>query len=288
MSVTRSDVEQEHGEVKAYNFFDIDGTYIQEDSGLETFVVAGECEPEDYGNIMSRKHAPGKDEPEKGRGNELMLTLQDLEEPKIAELQEAARNIETTPRQGIMAAVEGLSAHDNQVVAHSAGWHEPIDAITNGYFTDKIAGKFDGEDIEFNGRYQKPNNMQEYMLEMGVEEPLTDPNVYADFIGDSNTDSEAILYADATGGLGIAIGDTLEEAREVDQATVYFGDETGEHDLAAAVLYLHNTGDREMTESFVEEYGLDTSKGDAEPGELAYSHQREDYIQELIDGASSL
>lgn len=286
MSVTQRKMPS--GNTEGYTFFDIDGTYTFEDTGHLTFLEAGRT-TQDFEQTMQERHAEDKNEPEEGRGNELALTLDMMEAEELKEMQQAAEQIEVNYRPGVDALLQGLDEHGSPAIAHSAGWEVPIKAVTNGYFDDKLAAELQEKDqIKLNGRYQKPIEMQHYMFEQEIEDPVLDSDVHANFIGDSNTDSEAIRYADATGGLGAVIGDSLGDAMEVDDATVYFGDKTGEHDLAAAVLYHHNVRNKGETAEFIDNHDLDVSKGEAEPGELAYRNERHEYVQDLIDEVRSL
>lgn len=285
MSVTQRNIPS--GEVEGYTFFDIDGTYTFEDTGHLTFLEAGKT-TEDFEQTMRKTHLPGRNEPAEGKGNELAITLNQMSSEEVQEMAEAAEQIEVSYRPGIDSLLRGLDENNKPTIAHSAGWEVPIKTVTNGYFDDKLAARVEEEQLDLNGRYQKPVKIQNYMMEQGIDDPIEDPVAYANFIGDSNTDSEAIRYADATGGLGVAIDDSLEEAMEVNEATVYFGDQNGEHDLAAAVIYHHNVQDAGATQDFIDEYGLDVSTGEAEVGELAYEHGRQDYVQNLINEVRDL
>lgn len=284
MSVTQRNIPS-GGE--GYTFFDIDGTYTFEDTGHLTFLEAGKT-TEDFEQTMRKTHLPDRNEPAEGKGNELAITLDQMSSDEVQEMAEAAENIEVSYRPGVHSLLEGLDENDSPAIAHSAGWEVPIKAVTNGYFDDKLAARVEGEQLDLNGRYQKPVKIQNYMIEQGIEDPVEDPVAYANFIGDSNTDSEAIKYADATGGLGVSIDDSLDDAMDVEEATVYFGDQTGEHDLAAAVVYHHNVQETDATAEFIDEYDLDVSSGEAEVGELAYQHRRQDYVQSLIDEVRQL
>lgn len=284
MAVTPSNIISENAE--KYTFFDIDGTYTFEDTGRLTFLEAGKTSQE-FEEAMRQTHLPDRNEPEEGKGNELALNLQQMSDEEVEELAKRAKEIEVDYRQGIDSLLKGLDSSGMPTIAHSAGWEVPVKAVTNGYFDEKITAELD-EEPKLNGRYQKPVRMQNYLIEQEIEDPISDRSVSANFIGDSNTDSEAIRYADATGGLGIVIEDSLEEAMKVEAATAYFGDETGEHDLAAATLYHHNSGDLEKTADFIDEYNLNVSNGNAQPGELAYRNQRHEYIQDLIEEVRTL
>ncbi|MFB6203080.1 MAG: hypothetical protein ABEK01_01165 [Candidatus Nanohaloarchaea archaeon] len=266
--------EEEEIRASDFLFMDVDGTWIEEDTGLETFVKAGECEPEEYGDLMSRTHEPGRGEPEEGRGNELLLSLSDRED--VGDLREVARSLEAEPREGLNSLVKDLHDEDLQVVAHSAGWEPAIEAVTNGYFDGKIYGVLD-EEPEFNGRYQKPARMQNYILQNGFEDPVEE-DAAPIFIGDSNTDVEAIRYAAAAGGYGVAIGESLDEAMEVEEASLYSADEE-DHGYTAAVLYKLSNPDADVS-SFVEEYGLELSGGRAVRGELA---EDDEYLRQAIE-----
>lgn len=285
MSATQRKISS--GDTEGYTFFDIDGTYTFEDTGHLAFLEAGKTSQE-FEETMKQTHASGRSEPRQGKGNELALTLNQMPDEEVNEMADSAEQIDVNYRSGVDALLKGLDEFGTPTIAHSAGWEVPIKAVTNGYFDEKIAAKLGEEGPELNGRYQKPARIQKYMIEQGVEDPVADLDAHANFIGDSNTDSEAIRYADATGGLGVVIEDSLEDAMEVDDATVYFGDETGEHDLAAAVLYHHNSADPEQTSEFIDEYNLDVSQGYAEPGELAQKHDRQGYVQSLIDEVRAL
>ena len=285
MSVTQRNIPS--GEIEGFTFFDIDGTYTYEDTGHLTFLESGRTS-DDFETAMKQTHVPGRDEPESGRGNELAITLDQMSAEEVQEMAESASQIEVNYRSGMQALLRGLDESERPAIAHSAGWEVPIKTVTNGYFDDKLASRLGEDGPELNGRYQKPIRMQNYMLEKGVDDPVKDSTALANFIGDSNTDSEAIRYADATGGLGIVVEDTLEDAMEVDSATAYFADETGEHDLAAAVIYHHNSRDIEETQDFITEYDLDVSKGSSEVGELAYKNEREQYVHDLIDEVRQL
>lgn len=244
-------------------FFDVDGTVDPRDTGQETLVNAGICSHDEFGDIMKQFHAPGKDEPEEGRGNELMLFLDGNDNNE--ELEEAARDLEPKPRKGMEAVIEDLSG-DYELVAHSAGWEPAINAVTNGHFDGKIAGDVTDEGPRFNGRYQKPVRMQNYLVEQGLD-PV-EGSVELVYVGDSNTDLEAIRYADATGGYGIAIGESPSEALEVDEATLYAVDDE-DHEFTSALMHYLVGGDIEDTRRYVQENGLDVSTGYAIPGGLA-------------------
>jgi len=285
MSITQRNIPS--GDIEGYTFFDIDGTYTFEDTGPLVFLEAGRTSQE-FEETLKHTHVPGKSEPKEGKGNELALTLNRMSAEEVREMADSAREIEVNYRPGMDALLKGLDESGSPTIAHSAGWEVPINVVTNGYFDEKIAARLGEEEPELNGRYQKPFKIQNYMVEQGIQDPITDSGVHANFIGDSNTDSEAIRYADETGGLGVAIEDSLEEAMKVEEATVYFGDETGEHDLAAAVIYHHNSRDLEETADFIDEYSLDVSKGYGRPGELAQQHDRQQYVQNLIDEVRAL
>ncbi len=271
MSVTQRNIPS--GDVEGYTFFDIDGTYTFEDTGHLTFLEAGKT-TEDFEQTMRETHPPDENEPIEGKGNELAITLNQMSSEEVQDMAEAAEQIEVNYRSGIDSLLRGLDESNYPTIAHSAGWEVPIKTVTNGYFDHKLAARVDEEQLDLNGRYQKPAKIQNYMIEQGIDDPVED--------------SEAIRYADATGGLGVAIDDSLEEAMEVEEATLYFGDQNGEHDLAAAVLYHHNTQDKEATEEFIDEYGLDVSAGEAEVGELAYQHGRQEYVQKLVNEVRQL
>lgn len=285
MSVTQRNMPS--GDVTGYTFFDIDGTYTFEDTGHLTFLEAGKT-TEDFYQTMKQTHLSDRAEPEEGKGNELALTLYQMPEAEVEEIRESAKQIEVNYRSGMDALLKGLDDYGSPAIAHSAGWEVPIETVTNGYFDDKLAARLEEEGPKLNGRYQKPARLQNYMIENGVEDPVGDMEAHANFIGDSNTDSEAIRYADATGGLGVVVEDSLEDAMEVEEATVYFGDEKGSHDLAAAVIYHHNSRKPDQTAEFIDEYQLDVSNGNGEPGELANQKDREEYVQKLIDEVRSL
>lgn len=285
MSITQRNIPS--GDTEGYTFFDIDGTYTFEDTGHLAFLEAGKTSQE-FEETMKKTHVSGRNEPREGKGNELALTLNQMPEEEVYEMAKSAEQIEVNYRPGMDALLRGLDESDFPTIAHSAGWEVPIKAVTNGFFDEKIAASLGEDQPELNGRYQKPVKIQNYMIEQGVKDPIGDLTTYANFIGDSNTDSEAIRYADATGGLGVVIEDSLEDAKEVEAATVYFGDESGEHDLAASVLYHHNSTDPEQTAEFIDEYDLDVSQGYGEPGELAHKHNREEYVQNLINEVRAL
>jgi hypothetical protein len=280
MSVTQRNMPS--GDTEGYTFFDIDGTYTFEDTGHLSFLKVGKTS-EEFEKAMKQTHVPGKGEPEEGQGNELVLTLHQMDAEEVDQMAEGANQIEVNYRPGIDSLLKGLDERGSPAIAHSAGWEVPIKAVTNGYFDEKIAAELGEEEPTLNGRYQKPVRIQNYLLDQGIEDPIDNSKIHTNFIGDSNTDSEAIRYADATGGLGAVIEDSLGEAMDVEDATVYFGDGTGEHDLAAAVIYYHNTGDIQETSDFVDDYDLDVLEGEAQPGELAYRDERHEYIQNLID-----
>lgn len=244
-------------------FFDVDGTVDTRDTGQETLVNAGICSYDEFGDLMEQFHEPGKDEPEEGRGNELMLFLD--ENDNVDDLEEAARSLDPEPRKGMEAIIKDMSG-EYELIAHSAGWEPAINAVTNGHFDGKIAGDITEEGPQFNGRYQKPVRMQNYLADQGVD-PVEGP-VELFYIGDSNTDLEAIKYADATGGYGIAIGESTSDALKVDEATVYAVD--GEdHEFTSALMHYLVGGDLEDTRRYVQENELDVSTGYAFPGDLA-------------------
>jgi len=285
MSVTQRNIPS--GDTEGYTFFDIDGTYTFEDTGHLVFLEAGKTSQE-FEETMKQTHVSGRNEPREGKGNELALALNRMSDDEVYEMADSAEQIEVNYRSGMDALLRGLDESDSPTIAHSAGWEVPIKAVTNGYFDEKIAARLGEDGPELNGRYQKPVKIQNYMIENGIEDPIGDLDAHANFIGDSNTDSEAIRYADATGGLGVVIEDSLDDAMEVEDATAYFGDETGEHDLAAAVLFHHNSRDPVQTTEFIQEYDLDVSQGYGESGELAQKHNREEYVQNLIDEVRAL
>lgn len=272
---------------QVYTFFDIDGTYIFEDTGHEMFLEAGKTSHE-FEETMQKRHLPDRDEPREGRGNELALTLDMMSDEEVRLMAESAQDIEVSYRSGMDALLKGLDDLESPAIAHSAGWDVPIEAVTNGYFDEKIAAKLTENGPELNGRYQKPFRIQNYLMQKGIQDPVSAENARVNFIGDSNTDSEAIRYADSTGGLGIAISDSLDEAMNVEDATIYFGDQTGDHDLAAAVLYHHNTEDLTRTAEFIDQYDLDVSNGYGAPGELSAKNGKEEYVQRLINEVKEL
>lgn len=256
-------------------FFDVDGTVLREDTGQELFAQAGVCDPEEYRELMSRTHAPGREEPESGRGNELMHILhENPEDLSIDELEAAAEEIEVNPRTGLEKGIKALSSEGYTVVAHSAGWKQVIEPATNGHFDAKLAGELAEDGPVLNGRKQKPERMRDYLEQQGVEPEEAMPV----FLGDSNTDLDAIRYAAENGGYGVALSDEVETARQrVDEASVYIGSENG--DYAAALL--HELTLEQDTERFLEEAGLDISNGTAETGELSYSDDVEEAIEYL-------
>ncbi|MDY6774214.1 MAG: HAD family hydrolase [Candidatus Nanohaloarchaea archaeon] len=274
MAVREKNRSRASGEL--FFFFDVDGTMIAEDTGKEIWKASGEGSYQDFHEAMEAQR--DGDEPEIGKGNELLLALQ--EKDAISHLEEAAKELEPTPREGMASAVDELSEHGYEVVAHSAGWYPAIDTVTNGSFDDKIAGQITGEETLFNGRHQKPARIQEYLLEKGIEDPVED-DIGVVHVGDSNTDHGAILYADATGGYGVAIGDTPEAASQVDSATLYVADHQNQ-DYTAALLHELLGPEYRSTEEFVEDYGLDLSEGYAFPGELADT-EKEHEINRAIE-----
>lgn len=265
---------------ESYIFFDVDGTVVEVDTGQELFHEADECHRDEFHDLMSETHVPGRDEPESGRGNELLETLTSKPQEKISELKEAAKALNAEPRPGLEKAIKGLSQNGQKVFAHSAGWMPAIDAVTNGHFDGKFAGQIEEGEPVFNGRYQKPVRMQNYLVDQGYE-PVETETV---FIGDSDTDLEAIRYAAATEGYGIALSDTADKADDrVTEASVYVGSPQG--DYAAALL--HELTSEGNTEEFVEENDLDLSNGEAKPGYLEdYEVQQE--IQQAIDSVDEI
>ncbi len=267
--------EKESGQVV---FFDIDGTVDPRDTGQETLVNAGVCSRDEFGDLMATFHDPREGEPPEGKGNELLLYLDGNGE--VDDLEAAARNLEPRPRRGMESVIEDFS--DKYVlVAHSAGWKPAIDAVTNGHFDGKIAGELTEEGPSFNGRYQKPVRMQNHLVGQGID-PVEGP-VNVTYIGDSDTDLEAMRYAVATGGYGIAIGDSPEDAEKVTEASVYSVD-SKDHEFTSALMHYLVGDDIEDTRRYVEENDLDISDGYAFPGELARnSGELQKKIEEVKD-----
>lgn len=267
---TTSNTETTYSPQEYVMAFDVDKTYVPEDTGQLAAETAGIIPEENYFEVMERyDQLMQQKQPEQhGSGNQLVFYLSQNPE-KIPEIEEQARQLEeiVEPRPGFEQFLEHRSLQGRTNIASSAGYQPLIDAVTNGHFDHVISANIEDGEPKYNGQPQKHKNLQQ--ISEVEEKPLI-------FVGDSNTDINGIRYASQTGGYGIAVGETVEEARNrVDEASIYVGGGEDHHYTAALLNQITNT--EVPTNQLISEI----PQGDHEYGELLNPQQEERIEKEL-------
>lgn len=239
-------------------FSDVDKTLLKGDSGQEWLVEADIVSREKFTEFIDSFYYEGL-----GHSNQLVEFLS-RNQHLIDHLHDHVPEVELEEREGLGTVLDHRHRHDVPNIGSSAGYRPVIEEATNGNLHDVVAGELEQGEPVFNGQNEKRDRVESYLEEQGWERPYT-------AIGDSNGDIGKIRGAAESGGYGIAIGSTVEEARErVNEATFYVGDENPEHYTSGALLnYLTLEEPYMMTpEELVNEYGFEI-EGSVEPGELA-------------------
>lgn len=254
-------------------FVDIDKTLLKGDTGKEWLVQAEVISPDEFDDFIEKYNREGL-----GHSNQLVEFLSQNPE-MIDELQEYVDAVRLPERAGIGEFLSHRYEEGVPTIGASAGYRPVIQSATNGNLHDVIAGDLDDNyNPIFNGQNEKRENVERYLEDL-VEEAKwwaeTDLSYTA--IGDSNGDIGKLRGANESGGYAIAIGSSVEEARErVDEATFYVGDEE-DHYLTAALLndLTLNEKYRMSPEELLENSSteLDETKG-IEPGDLADEQDR--------------
>lgn len=247
--------------------------YIPDSISEETLPNNGEFDQNQFEELVE---AVDEDMP-RGHSNQLVTFL--YHNPEFAEYAEEKRHDLNIPsRTGFEAFLEYRAQQDALNILSTAGYHPVAKAQTNGHFKDIIAGDFNHQDQErfYNGQGEKRDNLQQFYN----EELQRDPQELV-YTGDSNGDIEAIRLAHETDGFGVAVGPTVERAREkVDEATLYVGDSNPEHHTTGWVLnQLTMPGNPASIEELVQ-LGLDKPEGRVVAGELA-DGEKEDEIEDV-------
>lgn len=239
-------------------FSDVDKTLLKGDSGQEWLVEAGLISREEFGEFIDSFHYDGL-----GHSNQLVEFL-NRNEQIVDYLHEYLENIDMEEREGIGTVLDHRYDHGVPNIGSSAGYEPVIQTVTNGNLHDVVAGRLENGEPIFNGQNEKRDRVEQYLEQMGWDQSYT-------AIGDSNGDIGKIRGAAESGGYGIAIGGSLEEAKQrVDEATFYVGDPNSDHYTAAALLndLTLEEPHRLSPEEMVGIYGFDFT-GDVEAGELA-------------------
>jgi hypothetical protein len=179
--------------------------------------------------------------------------------------------VDISARQGIGQILDYRDEQDILNVGSSAGYQEVIESATNGNLHEIIAGKLNqnGNPI-FNGEQQKKDKVDSLRARIGHQ-----GQYYA--LADSNGDRTLIEGAHKSGGAGIGIGSSIEEAKEkIDQATYYVGDSNPEHELTGALIsHLSINEPYKLTpQELRKEYGFDYKTAEIQTGELADKEDR--------------
>jgi hypothetical protein len=249
-------------------FVDIDKTLLKGDTGKEWLVQAGVVEPDEFPELVREYDREGL-----GHSNQLLEFLSQNPE-LVDDLHQYIDEVRLPERQGLGEFLAYRHDQDVPTIGASAGYRPVIQAATNGNLHDVIAGELD-EDYNpiFNGQNEKRQNVERY-LEKLVEETKwwAETDLPYTAVGDSNGDIEKLRGASESGGYAVAIGSSVEEARQrVDEATFYVGDDE-DHYLTAALLNdltlneEYRMSPNELLEKTSSE--LDEARR-VEPGELA-------------------
>ncbi|MFQ3274959.1 MAG: hypothetical protein ACI9LV_000121 [Candidatus Nanohaloarchaea archaeon] len=255
-------------------FADIDKTLLKGDTGKEWLVQAGVVSPEEFPEFVQEYRRD-----DLGHSNELVKYLSEQDPETVENLEEHVEAVRLPERAGLGEVLSHRHDEDVPTIGASAGYRPVIQSATNGNLHDIIAGDLDENyNPVFNGQNEKRENVEQY-LERLVEETKwwAETDLPYTAIGDSNGDIEKLRGASESGGYAIAIGSSIEEARErVDEATFYVGDEE-DHYLTAALLndLTLNEEYQMSSEELLEKSStkMDETMG-IEPGELADKQDR--------------
>lgn len=239
-------------------FSDVDKTLLKGDSGQEWLAEADIVERERFPEFIDSFYYDGL-----GHSNQLVEFL-NRNQHLVDYLHDHVPEVDLEEREGLGAVLDHRNRLDVPNIGSSAGYRPVIEQVTNGNLHDVVAGELEQGEPVFNGQNEKRDRVESYLQEQGWESPYV-------AIGDSNGDIGKIKGAASSGGFGIAIAETVEEARErVDEATFYVGDENPEHYTSGALLNYLTLDDQYMIppKELVDGYGFEIS-GRVEAGELA-------------------
>ncbi|MFB6145778.1 MAG: hypothetical protein ABEJ99_04730 [Candidatus Nanohaloarchaea archaeon] len=240
-------------------FSDVDNTLLAGDSGKEWLKQAGVVSDDDWDEFIQEQRHEGL-----GHSNELVYFLS--QNPEMRDwLHDEISEVSLNERRGIDLALTHRYEHDIPNIGSSAGYRLVIEQVTNGNLHDIIAGDIQGGDPVFNGQNEKRSRVEQYLEQMDYDGEFVS-------LADSNGDLGKVEAAAESGGFGIAVGPSVEEARDnIDRATIYVGDSNPEHHATGALVnYLTVEPEYRMSPGEMrEQYGFDFSTASIAPGELA-------------------
>jgi len=243
------------------NAADYDGgfQYVPQGADYEDLPTADEFGQQQFETLIN---AVNEEKP-RGHSNPLVTFL--YNNPEFAEhAEQRIDKLNLENRQGFEGFLQYRAEQDAPNILSTAGYFPVAQAQTNGHFDGIIAGDFDHRPF-YNGQGEKGHNLENFYDEELGREPYE--LVYT---GDSNGDIEAIRFADRNGGFGVAVGPSIQQARQnVDEATVYVADPGIEHHTTGWVLNRLTMPDNPAPVQELAERGLEIPEGKVVAGELA-------------------
>ncbi len=265
-------IPYDSGFVLMQNAADYEGgfDYVPENAEYQDLPTDGEFTEEQFENLIS---AVDQEKP-RGHSNPLVTFL--YNNPEFAEhAEQKTGEFELENRTGFEGFLQYRSEQDAPNILSTAGYFPVAQAQTNGHFDGIIAGDFDHRPF-YNGQGEKRDNLENF-----YDEELGRSPQELVYTGDSNGDIEAIRFADDTGGFGIAVGPTIQQAQQnVDEATVYVADPNEDHHTTGWVLNMLTMPGNPAEIQELADRGLEKPEGRVVAGELA-DEQKESEVEDV-------